>query len=298
MTTELSIERTSSEKFTGMILREFAATVGQGFEMTQYQRQLAQHLFIKIDSSLKDLEVKRQGDPKKVNNSPISWANSNLNKMAIDAIHKINIGLDALIDNHLHVIPYWSTRDKKYNIDLRVGYVGKDYYKRKYALDPPADILYELVYTTDKFTPIMRSTNTDIETYHFEVTKPFDRGEVVGGFGYLIYDNPTKNKLIFVQMKRIKQAENKGNKTFWTDSREQMQWKTIVTAVTNKINPDPQKVNDSYFIVESQDNEDQVQADIDENANKEVIEVEKEQGSPEIDEVVDVSEAVEVSPGF
>ena len=32
-----------------------------------------------------------------------------------------------------------------------------------------------------------------VASYEFEITNPFDRGDIVGGFGYLEYDDPTQN---------------------------------------------------------------------------------------------------------
>lgn len=269
MTTAVAT-KTNSAKFTGMILREFEATVGDGYQMTDVQRKLAQHLFLYIDGQLKALETKRKDQSKPA----IEWGNVDLNKLALDACHRIDLGLDALIGNHIHAIPYLNGRTGKYALDLRIGYVGKDYYRRKFAIEPPKTVIYHLVYSTDKFKPIMRTGNAEGDRYEFEITQPFDRGEVQGGFGYLIYDDPAKNRLVLVPKKRIDRAERVGNKDFWTNNYEEMAFKTVVTATMNTLQPDPVKVNTSFVAVEAADNEDEVLAEIAEKGNQEYIDIE------------------------
>ena len=272
-TTQTAVAKTDSEKFTAMVLREFQGTVGDSMEMTPYQRQLASHLFIKVNATLDELESKRQKNPNKQSQAPIAWANVNLNKLAIDCIHRVNLGLDALVQNHIHPIPYLNGKTSKYDLDLRIGYAGKDFYRRKVALVEPKNIIYQLVYSTDKFEPIMQNLDVSVESYNFEITSPFDRGEVVGGFGYIVYSDPTMNKLVLVPMKRIKRAQSSGNKEFWASSYDEMAYKTVVHVTTNALAPDPEKVNESYFVVETQDNEVEVAAEIAEFANSEPIDI-------------------------
>lgn len=262
-------QRTVSERFTALIINEFSGTVGK-LEMSAYQKRLAQHLFIKIDTSLKELEKKRIENSKDA--LPLLWANINMEKLAIDAIHRIELGLDALIPNHISPIPYWNNRLKKYDLDLRIGYAGKDYYHRQMALDPPEDIIYELVYKNDLFKPIKASSKNPTESYEFEVPKPFDRGEVVGGFAYIVYKDSKKNKLIIVTEKDFLSSKAKAQaKEFWEGHPEAMRFKTIVNRATSKLQIDPEKVNASFTFVEQQEDIDdamEVQSNIEEKANK------------------------------
>ena len=180
-----------------------------------------------------------------------------MTKLALDAVHRIGLGLDALIPNHLHPIPYFNKRLKKYDLDLRLGYVGKDYCRRELAIEKPLDIRYELVYTNDVFKPLMKSSQYSIEDYQFEIPKPFDRGEVIGGFGYIMYDDTIKNKLIIVPLKEFEKAEKIAKtQDFWGESnwKERMQYKTLVHRVTDKLPIDPKKLNiKSYAYVEFQE---------------------------------------------
>ncbi len=282
-------EATSSEKFTSMVIREFSSLAG-GIEMSPLQKRLAQHLFIKIDVTLKGLEAKRLKDNK--GGSAIIWQNVNLPKLAIDAVHRVDLGLDALILNHVHPIPYWNSTAKKYDLDLRVGYVGQDYYRREMALFPPAAILYELVYTSDKFRPIKRSQTNQVDDYEFEITAPFDRGEIVGGFGYIIYDDPRMNVLVIVAEKDFLKSRSKAKANeFWNENPVEMRYKTLVHRVTSKLAIDPAKVNASYAAVEADESlafERDIAEEILAEAHTEVLtEGEAVETSEEVDPKVD-----------
>ena len=239
---------TAAQRFTAIVLREFNGLTGTDLGLNDFQKKLAQHLFVKVDIALKSFEAKRKGSSV----APYTWANVNLDKLAVDAIYRIDLGLDALIPNHIHPVPYFNERAGKYDLDLRVGYAGKDYYHRKFAVDPPVTVVYELVYSTDKFKPIKLSDG--VSKYEFEITQPFDRGQVVGGFGYVIYDDLRKNQLIIVSEEDFERSRKLARSTeFWDNYPIEMRLKTLVHRVTDKIPLDPTKTNKSYAAVEKDD---------------------------------------------
>jgi len=250
-------QKTQSGRFTDMVMKEFQAATDTSVNLSAPQKRLAQHLFIKMDAAFKELEVKRGYNNKKKNDPPITWENMNLQKLSLDAMHRIELGLDALIENHISIIPYLNSRSKKYDVDLRIGYSGKDYYRRKFAIDEPEKIVYQIVYDTDVLTFTPQDSNNDVESYTFEVPEPLDRGKVVGGFGYIVFKDKTRNKFIPVSMAEITRIES-GSPTdkFWGPYRDRMIYKTIVNIVTHgrNIPTDPEKVNASYFVVENDEN--------------------------------------------
>ena len=258
---------TVSERFTTAVIREFESVAGQGLQLNPYQKKLAQDLFIKIDTTLKELEGKRTDQ----NKPAVTWQNVNMGKLAIDAVHRINLGLDALVPGHIYPIPYLNGRTKKYDLDLRIGYKGKDLYRRQMAEEPPVDVIYELVYSNDKFTVFKKGIKNPVESYQFDVPEPFNRGEIVGGFAYIIYKDETKNKLITVQGKDFDKAKAKAqSKDFWEAWPEAMKLKTIVNRATDKIPIDPKKVNASFLAAEHDEeiaDRAIVDAQIAENAN-------------------------------
>lgn len=241
---------TPAERFTTNVTTMFEAEAGTPVAFTDYERRLAQHLFIRIDASLKEAESKRTDKTK----PPIIWQNVNMSKLAIDAVNRVQLGLDALLPATVYPIAYLNGKTNQYDLDLRIGYRGEDYYRREVAVDPPVDIRYELVYSTDKFTPIMRSGKHAQEDYEFEITSPFNRGDVVGGFAYLIYSDPTRNKIIVVgkdKFDKSKATAKAGD--FWAKYYEEMCYKTLVHRATAHLMPDPKKVNAAYVAVEEQE---------------------------------------------
>lgn len=242
-----------SERFQHYVTKEFSSLVGKSIELDEHQKRLVQNLFVKVDIALNDFEADRQ--KKNKGGTPIGWGSIDMAKMAVDGVHRIRLGLDALIPNHIHPIPYWNTKNAKYDLDLRIGYVGKDYYRRKVAVKEPKDIRYQLVHETDEFEPIMKSVDQEVENYRFKITKPFDRGDVVGGFGYIEFEDAAENKLVIVSEKEFKKVSNVAKASnFWNDWGDKMRYKTLVHRVTDELKIDPEKANSSVHYVESQDN--------------------------------------------
>jgi len=262
------VQPSHSVRFSNMVVREFSSQVGV-LQLSPYQQRLSQHMFVGIDAALKALAAKQNKDA-----IPIEWANVNMPKLAIDAVHRVELGLDALIQNHVHVIPYLNGKTKKYDLDLRVGYVGKDCYKRKMSLNPPTDIIYQLVYGSDEFIPMMKSHLRKVETYEFNINSPFQRGEVVGGFGYIIYENPEENKLIMVSKADFDKSKKAAQSaTFWNNHP------------LDKIQIDPEKVNKSFLEVELGEAEEAAARQIEEGANKETLDTDpKKEQLVEIDD--------------
>jgi len=266
--------KTNSERFVAEIERQFIAEMGEGVKFTDYEKTLAQHLYVSTVTALQKQETERQKRAKPGNGTPITWENLNCTKLALDAVHRINLGLDALVPNHISPIAYWNSKALKYDVDLRIGYAGKDYYKRKVAIKNPIDIEYHLVYETDHFVPIKRDSKHSQDNYVFEIKEPFNRGKVVGGFGYIIYDDPTENKLVLVEKKEFDKARAYAQTDkFWEKHPIDMMYKTLVHRVTKQIPVDPAKVNKSYLFVEDQETEEPVLRAIAEHANQETIDV-------------------------
>ncbi len=276
---QAALAETTSAKFVASVEKHFTAEIGDALAWTDYEKTLAQHMFLKVDAQLKALEAKRE-EQNRTNATPLRWENVNMAKLALDTVHRVSLGLDALIPNHIHPIPYWNKRLKKYDIDLRVGYVGKDLCRRKLAVEEPLEVRYELVYETDVFVPHVKSMNNEVENYEFRITNPFDRGRVIGGFGYIRYADPTKNRLVLVTERDFKKAEaGAQTKDFWADNkwREEMMFKTVVHRVADKLPLDPRKVNSrSYAYIEAQEAEESFEREVEGEANYRLIDVETE----------------------
>lgn len=263
---------TVSEKFTNAVLREFGTSVAGALQVTDYQRTLIQGYFIVIDRALKAAEeerLRRRAANKNHdydNNTPINWNTVNLNDLALDLVHYARMGLDMTQDNMLFPIPYKNNKRNNYDITLMEGYNGIRYIAEKYAVEVPTAVTIEVVYSTDTFKPIKKGGSNRVENYEFEITNPFNRGEIVGGFAYIEFADPTRNKLIIMPMKDILKRKPKyasanfwgGKQKVWENGKQveveaegwldEMVRKTITReAYSAKHLPrDPKKVDDSY----------------------------------------------------
>lgn len=267
---------TPSQRFAAQIAKQFVAEIGTAEGFAHEHQVLAQHLFIKMDSTIKELEARRINDNRSI--TPYTWQNINMQKLAIDAVHRIKLGLDALIPGHIYPIAYFNKKENKYDIDLRIGYIGKNYYRRENALDKPVDIRYELVRANDMFRPIKKDLRNKVEFYEFEIINPFERGGIVGGFGYIMFDNPEKNVLVILTKEDFdKSRKLAAGDTFWKNHPTEMMYKTLVHRTTEKLQLNPKSINStSYAYVEAQDDEGNIadlKTEIEENANKEALDI-------------------------
>lgn len=325
----------NSEKFTNMVIREFGSNVAGVLPVTDYQRQLIQGYFIQIDRALDAAEerrIKDNGWKNVKNEDPIGWNTIDLNQLALDVMHFARMGLDMMQDNMLTAIPFKDnnrtakTGTKMYTVNLMKGYNGIQYIAEKYALEKPESVTVELVYSTDTFRPIKKSVNNKVESYEFEINNPFDRGDIIGGFGYIEFSDPQKNKLIVMTKKDIEKRKPKkasaefwgGTKTEWVNGKkqevetdgwyEEMCLKTIKREVfkPKNIPLDPKKIDDEYQYNKMQElriAQMEVEQDAIEQTATEVIDIQQPQQQPEqIEEKVEEKTAVEgeqaVIPGF
>lgn len=291
-------EITASERFQRKVLAEFGGTVGD-VQITTAQKRLVQGYFIAIDRMLKISETDRltkNEKSNKPNDLPYVWKNVNLTELAVDLVHYARMGLDMLQPNMLFPIAYKNNKTQKYDITLMRGYNGIRYIAERYALNPPKSVTAEVVYSTDKFRPIKKNAASEIETYEFEITSPFDRGEIVGGFAYLEFSDPANNKLIIMSMKDIEKRKPLyasanfwgGKTTVWENGsrvekeidgwKDEMVKKTILReAYSSKYLPiDPAKVDEAYHAAKLREvryAELEAEAEIEENANKIAIDV-------------------------
>lgn len=300
----------TSEKFTNKVLKEFGGSVAGAMQVTDYQRTLIQGYFIVIDRALKAAEEERvrknanNKDHKYDNELPINWNTVNLNDLALDLVHYARMGLDMTQDNMLFPIPYKNNKRGWYDVNLMEGYNGIRYIAEKYAVEVPTAVTIEVVYSTDSFKPIKKGKDNRVENYEFEINNAFDRGDIVGGFAYLEFTDPTKNELIIMPMKDIlKRKPQYASANFWGGKTktwengkqvetecegwlDEMVRKTIIReAFSAKHLPrDPKKVDDNYQYMKMREAhyaEIEAQAEIAANANATFIDTTPTTALPE-----------------
>ena len=166
----------------------------------------------------------------------------------------------------------------------------------KYALIKPKNVTIEVVYKNDTFKPLKRSRDNAVESYLFEVDNPFERGEIIGGFGYVEYDDPALNKLFTMTMRDIekrkpqyaaaefwggekdeyKNGKRTGNKVEVDGWKDEMVYKSLVRFVYGKIPLDPRKIDDDYKYIQARELElkdENINAEISQKANQEPINI-------------------------
>jgi len=291
-----------SERFTAMVLKEFNGNITGGLQLSDYQKQLVQGYFIRIDRALVIAEENRIAKNKNNKNrdydNPLSctWQNVNMHDLILDIVCYAKMGLDMMQDNHLSAVPYRNKKTDKYDITLTPGYNGIQYIAENYAIEKPTHVVVELVYETDHFKAIKRNATNKIESYEFEVNNPFARGAIIGGFGYIQYQDPTKNKLIFMPLAAILKRKPQhaaaefwgGTAKRWVDGKQvdvelegwkdEMYYKTLKREIYSSRNMprDPRKVDDNYQHMKEREAliaEMNTQTEIYEKANATIIDI-------------------------
>ena len=283
-----------SEVFMNTVMRAFN-TGNIEIKPTQKQQELVQAYFIEIDKMLNETEIKRV--QKNANNTDPKyniWSNVNLKQLALDVMRYSKMGLDIQQKNMIHAIPYKDNANQKYNINLMRGYNGIRYIAEKYALDKPKNVICELVYETDTFRIVKKDAVHDHEGYEFQINNPFDRGKILGGFGYYEYHDPAKNRLVFMTLKDIeKRKPDKASGEFWGGKKtvyekghrvtvdtdgwyEEMCLKTLKRYVYSEANIpiDPAKIDENYEYIKKREMDqykEEVNGEIEKNANRQVV---------------------------
>lgn len=284
-------EQSFSERFTTRVVTEFKATSG-GIELNDKQKRLISNYFIAVDQTLKMAEEKRlKASEDRRESLAYTWANVQMDSLAIRVVAFSKLGLDPTQPNHLFPIPYKNGTTNKYDITMMMGYKGIEVKAMKYGLDVPKNMVVEVVFQNDDFRPLKKDRNNKVETYEFNIVNPWDRGEIVGGFYYKEFEDPTKNKLEFMSIAEIEKRKPKyasvefwggekpvyknGSKTNETTKiegwRYEMVRKTLDRAAYNSITIDADKIDDNYMNVLTAEREATIleaSADIENNANK------------------------------
>lgn len=296
---------TAGERFTQKVMQEFSGSTGLNIDqMPASQKNLIAGYFIGIDRALKVAETdrirKNASEYTKVKNDlPYTWENVNLTDVALDVVYYSKIGLDMMAKNNIFPIPYKNNATKKYDISFMKGFVGIELEALKYAIEKPKDVTCELVYDTDEFIEIKKDSKHPTESYIFNIKNPFDRGNIKGGFGYIQYDDPTKNKLVTLSYAEIlKRKPAYASAEFWGGEKDKWEtgqdgkrhkttetvdgWhkemceKTLKRFVYNEANMprDPEKVDSSVARAKQREDEAEralIEAEVDDNTGRVMI---------------------------
>jgi recombination protein RecT len=256
-------ETAPSTRFMELVVREFQSNSGE-IALNDQMKRLIQSNFIKLDSVLKEAEIKRLAKPEQSREPlELAWKNVNMEKMAQDCISFSMVGLDPMLPNQLFLIPYKNNHTNKYDIGFMPGYRGIEIRAKKYGINVPKSEVIELVYSNDHFEVLKKDFNNPVESYKFEIKNPFDRGEIIGGFYYFGYEDPTENEIrIFSIDEILKRKPKYASPEFWGGEKDEwkggkvvgkvkvdgwyheMCYKTLCRAAYGSITLDSEKINE------------------------------------------------------
>lgn len=220
------------DRFTNAVISCYGDSEN-GIEVTDREKDIIKGYFMTIDLALRNSK------------DGYTWSMVELDKLAPRLKHYARLGLDMQIDNHLSPVPFRSGNSGKVTMNLIPGYEGRKYIAKKFAVEPYDDIIVKLVGKNDTFKPIYKDANHDFDSYIYEENNPFDKGEIVGGFAYVKYQDNTKNKLIVMSIADIKKHMPKHGSSFWTGEwKEKMWYKTLVIEACKGISLDAEKIRD------------------------------------------------------
>lgn len=230
--TENKNELSVAERFTNAVVKSFR-DIAKGIEVTPKQMGLISNYYIKLNETFRDPKIN------------IKWNQIRLPELATTLAHMAKLNLDMQL-GHLSFIPFKHGDTGTYDLVPVISKSGYWYIVKNYGLYPPDSYVIELVYSTDKFTVTKKDSTHECDSYTFEITNPFDRGEIIGGFGYLEYEDKTKNKILVMSEKEIlKYRRAKYSQEFWSgENMKKMYEKTIAKQLFKRIPLDPDKVND------------------------------------------------------
>lgn len=273
--TQQQVKVSPSERFMNAVIKELTRSSGK-VEISEQQQRMMKKYFINLDTVLKKSEQTRLAKKEEYRDLiPVTWENINWEALSVDVVAYSSIGLDPTQKNHLSLIPYKDNKSGKYNITFTEEYRGLELKAKKYGYEVPDDIIIEVVYQNDHFKSLKKNGDRKIESYEFEITNDFDRGEIKGGFYYYVFnESPEKNRIRVFNMAQIEKRIPKtaaaefwgGEKQLWKDGkkagtekvegwRDEMVYKTIARAAYNNITIDATKIDDHVMrIIENEQN--------------------------------------------
>lgn len=244
-------ELSLATRFTTAVTKAYA-DVAKGVIVTEYQNKLIANYFIEIDKALK---ASKQG---------YVWKQVKMDDLSLAVAHLSRLGIDISLPHSVSFIPFRDGKTGMVNLVPCIGKGGYEFIAKKYGLDPPKHSTVELVYSNDEFIAYKKDATHEGDSYEFKIKNPFNRGTCVGGFGYLEYEDKSKNKLIMMSLDDImKRKPANADSTFWGGKNlDAMLEKTVAKKTFKSVTLDPDKVNNIKDSFNFMDNEELVGASL------------------------------------
>lgn len=240
-------EKKNNEKKS--LVTRFTTSVVSAFtdiakvQVTEKQKTIIANYYVKLNEMLVSQNI--------------PWQKIKMNDLALTLAHMAKLNLDMSL-GHLSFIPFNNYKEGTVTLAPVISAGGYEYIAKEYGVEKINHVTVELVYATDKFLMIKKDANHNSDSYTFEVANPFNRGNVVGGFGYLEFEDETKNKIITMSVEEIlKYKPAKAKEEFWSgENAKRMYEKTIAKQLLKRVVLDPDKVNDiqsTFKVIDEKD---------------------------------------------
>lgn len=283
-TTENKTELSIAQRFTNSVVKAYG-DVAKGVEITPKEMKLISGYYIKLCDTIVGQPGSKIQD----------WKQVRLKELSTTLAHMAKLNLDMSL-GHLSFMPFEYKSTNTYNLAPVISASGYEYIAKTYGLDPPKQAVVELVYESDSFSIIKKDNSHPCDSYTFSVTNPFNRGKIIGGFGYLEFKDKSKNFILAMSIEEILKYKPKFAKdSFWSgENSKKMYEKTIAKQLFKRVKLDPDKVNciqDSFERIEVEElnfNYSESKEVIDNNmCSGEIVDIEFENVDTDVDKPVE-----------
>lgn len=181
----------------------------------------------------------------------ITWADIVLDqKLYQDLVNNAQMGFDMRVENTLFPIPRRDKNAGKFRFTFQLGSNGYLWRAMKYSYGKVQDATPRLLYKGDTFIPHFRDMNHPYDTFEYtpkDILAEKKDEDIVGGFVYIIYDNPMQNKLVIMNRAEInKHRALAQSDNVWSQWYGGMAKKTLIIKAAKAIPLDPSKIDDVY----------------------------------------------------
>lgn len=163
---------------------------------------LLNNFFMAIDTAIKNAEEDRLTKPDKQHDPKIRWASINIDETIQSSIAYANIHIDAMAEDMISFI-FYKNKKGGYDITFVEGVSCMEILARRYGVNCPENVKAELVYSTDVFKIVKKDINNPKDDCIHEITSPFDRGVILGGYTISQFKNERFDQLREMSLKDI-----------------------------------------------------------------------------------------------
>ena len=263
--------------------KEVVKSTGEGFVQTVVEVG-GQNGFQPTNAQLNLIRGYQTAMTNALQSKGITWADIVLDqKLYQDLVNNAQMGFDMRVENTLFPIPRRDKNAGKFRFTFQLGSSGYLWRAMKYSYGKVQDATSRLLYKGDTFIPHFRDMNHPYDTFEYtpkDILAEKKDEDIVGGFVYIIYDNPMQNKLVIMNRAEIdKHRALAQSDNVWSQWYGGMAKKTLIIKAAKAIPLDPSKIDDAYqnsVAIENEGSDMDIQTDIlEKQATGEVVDAQE-----------------------